>query len=176
MNPILKSIATKHGLYLGLILALQTVIAYAINVELFVNTLFGISIYILAVLVGIFAIYQTRKALNYVNFKETFTAYFLTILIGLAITTLVSFVLFNFIDTDAALLLKEKSVEKLIQVYKNINMAPEKIDEMVTQIKSENLFSLKNSLSSLAVNYLLPLMIIGLLISVVMKKSKPDTE
>lgn len=176
MNKSLKAIATNCGLYLALILALQTVIAYAINVELFVNTLFGISIYIIAVIFGIFAVYRTRKAMDYVSFKDAFTAFFITILIGLAISTLVSYILFNFIDTDAALVLKEKSIEKLVQVYQNINMAPEKIDEMIAQIKSDNLFSLKNSLSSLAVNYLLPLMIIGLLIAVVMKKSKPDTE
>lgn len=176
MDKSLKSISIKYGLYLAILFSTQTIVAYIINIKLFVNEIFGISIYVIAIAFGIFAIYQTKKVLKYLSFKESFTAYFITILIGLSTITLVSFIIFNFIDTNAAIILREKSIEKLIEVYKSIHMDPEKINEKITQLETENLFSLKNSIISLAINYLLPLIVIGLLISVVMKKTDPNSQ
>ncbi|TXG35257.1 DUF4199 domain-containing protein [Seonamhaeicola maritimus] len=177
MEKSFKSIAKDYGLYLGTILTLVTVAAYAINLDLFVNTWFGISIYIIGIALGILAIVKAKKHLNgYISFKESFTAYFISIVIGLSIVTLVSFIIFNFIDTEAAVILKEKSLDKIVQVYKNMNQSEEKIAELVEKMESENLFSLKNSAISLLINYLLPLSIIGLLVAAAMKKSKPETE
>ncbi|TWO31956.1 DUF4199 domain-containing protein [Seonamhaeicola sediminis] len=177
MEKSFKSIAKDYGIYLGAVLGILTVGAYAVNLDLFVNTLFGISIYIIAIAFGIVAILKAKKNLDgYINFKESFTAYFVCILIGLALATFISFIIFNFIDTEAAIVLKEKSLDKIVQVYKNMNQSEEKIAELVEKMESENLFSIKNSLISLLINYLLPLSVIGLLIAVVMRKNKPETE
>lgn len=87
-----------------------------------------------------------------------------------------TFILFNFIDTDAALALKEKSIEKLIEVYRNMNLSDDKIAEMIDQVESQNLYSIKNSLSGMATSYLLPLSIIGLIVAAAMKKSDPKAK
>lgn len=177
MEKSLKSIAKDYGLYLGVILSLLAVVAYAIDLNLFVNTWFGLSFYVVAIVLGIFSIAKAKQALNgYASFKESFTAYFITILVGMVIITLVSYILFNFIDTEAALSLKEKSIEKMVQVYENMNLSQDNIAKAVDKLEGENLFSLKNSLISLLINYLLPLSIIGLLVAAIMKKTNPDTE
>lgn len=175
MEKSFKSVAVNFGLYLGIILTALTCGAYLINVELFLNTLFGVSFYLVAIALAIIAIVNAKKLLNgFISFKEAFTTYFITTLIGFGIVTLVSFILFNFVDVEAAALLKEKSLEKIALVYKSMNFAPEKIAEMVEKIESDNMFSLKNSMISLFVNYLLPLSIIGLLVAAVMKKNNPE--
>ncbi|GAA3576928.1 DUF4199 domain-containing protein [Snuella lapsa] len=176
MEKTLKSIASNYGLYLGALLALLTVIAYAVNLNLFVNFWFGLSIYLLIIVIGIIAVAKVKQNFNgYATFKDAFTAYFITILIGLSISTAVSFVLFNFIDTEAAVVLKEKSIDKMVSVYENNNLPQDKLAEIVEKMESEDLYSLKNNLTALAINYLLPLSIIGLLVAAAMKKTNPNS-
>lgn len=177
MEKSLKSIAANYGLYLGIALTLITVVAYAVDLNLFVNTWFGISIYVVIISFGIYAVARVKQAFNsYASFKDAFSAYFITILLGLLISTAMTFILFNFIDTDAALALKEKSIEKLIEVYRNMNLSDDKIAEMIDQVESQNLYSIKNSLSGMATSYLLPLSIIGLIVAAAMKKSDPNAK
>ena len=176
MEKSLKSIAINYGLYLGVILALFTVIAYAINLELLTNTRYGIAILIVIIGFGIVAIAKTKQAQDsYTTFKEAFTSYFITVLIGLLISTFVSYLLFNIIDTDAANVLKEKTVEKTIQMMESFNTPKEAIAEAVDNIESQNQFGLGNILKGLA-GYLAFFSIIGLIVAAAMKKNKPDTE
>lgn len=175
MGASLKSIASNYGLYLGVLLILITIIAYAVNLDLFVNTWFGISIYVVIIIFGIYTVAKVKQAFNgFASFKDAFSAYFITILVGLLASTVVTFILFNFIDTDAALTLKEKSIEKLVEVYRNMNLSDDKIAEMIDQVEAQNLYSIKNSLSGMITSYLLPLSIIGLIVAAAMKKSDPN--
>ncbi|TYA92263.1 DUF4199 domain-containing protein [Seonamhaeicola marinus] len=177
MEKSFKSVATNYGLYAALALTLLTVIAYAFNVELFLNTMFGISYYIIAIVFAIISIVKAKKLLGgFISFKQAFTSYFITILIAFAVVTLVSFIIFNFVDAEAAAVLQEKSIEKMVKVYERMNLAPDKIAEIVEGMESQNLFSLKNSLISLVVNYILPTTIVGLIVAAVMKKNNPDAE
>ena len=117
MEKSLKSIATNHGLYLGVLLALITVLAYAINIELLTSMWVGISILIAIIVFGIISVAKIKQAQNgFASFKQSFTAYFITVLIGLLISTFVSFLLFNVVDTDAAEVLKEKTIEKTVEM------------------------------------------------------------
>lgn len=175
METSLKSMATNYGLYLGILLTLITIIAYAVNLDLFVNTWFGVSIYVVIIIFGIYAVAKVKQAFNsFASFKDAFSVYFITILVGLLASTVATFILFNFIDTDAALTLKEKSIEKLIEVYKNMKLSDDKITEMVNKVESENLYSLKNSVTGMITSYLLPLSIIGLIVAAAMKKNDPN--
>ncbi|WP_308991196.1 DUF4199 domain-containing protein [Mariniflexile litorale] len=176
MEKSLKSIAVNYGLYLGVLLTLLTVLSYAINLELLTNTWYGIFILIAIVASGMVSVAKIKQAQDgYASFKEAFTAYFITILVGLLISTLVSYLLFNFIDTDAATVLKEKTIEKTIQMMESFNTPSEVIAEAVDKIESQNQFGLGNIVKGLA-GYLVFFSVIGLIVAAAMKKSKPDTE
>ncbi|MFD0989602.1 DUF4199 domain-containing protein [Mariniflexile jejuense] len=176
MEKSLKSIATNYGLYLGILLALLTVISYAINIELLTYTWYGIFILIAIVAFGIVSVAKIKQAQNgFASFKESFSAYFITVLIGLIISTVVSYLIFNFIDTEAAGILKEKTVEKTVQMMKSFNAPNEAIAEAVEKIESQNQFSIGGILKGLAA-YLVFFSVIGLIVAAAMKKSKPDTE
>lgn len=176
MNNTLKSIATNYGLYLGALLALFTVVSYAVNLELLTNMWYGIVILIVIITLGILSVIKVKQAQNgYASFKEAFTSYFITILLGLVISTLVSYLLFNFIDTDAATVLKEKTIEKTVQMMENFHAPSEGIAEAVEKIESQDQFAIGNILKGLA-GYLVFFSIIGLIVAAVMKKNNPDTE
>jgi hypothetical protein len=176
MEKSLKSIATNYGLYLGVLLALLTVLSYAINLELLTNTWYGIFILITIVAFGIVSVAKAKQAQDgYASFKDAFTSYFITVLIGLLISTLVSYLLFNVIDTDAAAVLKEKTIEKTVQMMENFNAPSEAIAEAADKIEAQNQFGIGNIIKGLA-GYLVFFSIIGLIVAAAMKKSKPDTE
>ncbi|OBQ55455.1 DUF4199 domain-containing protein [Tamlana sp. s12] len=176
MENSLKSIATNYGLYLGALLALITVLAYAIDLELLVNTWVGIFIMIAIIVFGIISVAKVKQAQNgFASFKQAFTAYFITVLIGLLISTLVSFLLFNFIDTDAADILKQKTIEKTVSMLEGFNTPVEAIDQAVTEIESQNQYSIGNIAKGLA-GYLVVFSIIGLIVAAAMKKSNPEAE
>lgn len=176
MENSLKSIATNFGLYLGALLALITVIAYAIDLELLVNTWVGIFIMVAIIVFGIISVAKVKQAQNgFASFKQAFTAYFITVLIGLLISTLVSFLLFNFIDTDAADILKQKTIEKTVTMLEGFNTPAEAIDQAVTEIESQNQYSIGNILKGLF-GYLMVFSIIGLIVAAAMKKSNPEAE
>ena len=83
MEKSLKSIATNYGLYLGVLMALLTVISYAVNLELLTNMWYGIFILIAVIVVGIISVAKLKQAQDgFASCKEAFSAYFITIIIG----------------------------------------------------------------------------------------------
>lgn len=169
-----KSIAINYGLYLGSLLAILTALAYAINLDLLTNMWYGIFIFIAIIVFGIISVAKTKQLQNgFATFKESFTSYFITVLIGLLVSTIVSYLLFNFIDTEAANILKEKTIESTIQMLESFNTPADKIVETVEQIESQNQYSILNILKGLA-GYLVFFSIIGLIVAAAMKKTNPN--
>ena len=164
MEKSIKSIATNNGLYLGLLLTLVYVIAYAVNLELLTKWWIGIGLLIAIVIFGIVSISKTKSALGgFISLKEGFTAYF--------ITSIVSIVLFNFIDPDAAITLKEKTIEATAETMRNWNAPEESIIQTVEQMREQpNQFSIGSVLQSLVIQLVI-YSIIGLIAALIMKKS-----
>lgn len=174
MEKSLKSIAVNYGLYLGALLALITVMAYAIDLGLLTNMWVGIFILIAVIVFGIIAVAKVKQAQQgFASFKEAFTAFFITVLIGLLISTFISFLLFNVIDTGAAEELKQKTIEQTVQMLEGFNSPVDVIDQTVEQLENQNQYALGNVLKGLG-GYLVLFSIIGLIVAAAMKKSKPD--
>jgi hypothetical protein len=176
MEKSLKSIATNYGLYLGVLLSAVTVLAYAIKLELLTNMWLGIVLLFVIIAFGIVAIAKVKKAQGgFASFKEAFTSYFITVLLGLLISTVVSFLIFNVVDTDAAETLKQKTIEQTVQMMEGFNAPVEAIDQTVEQMETQNQFGVAGIIKSLAFQLVL-FSIIGLIVAAVMKKSNPDAE
>ncbi|WP_299556194.1 DUF4199 domain-containing protein [Seonamhaeicola sp.] len=177
MEKSFKSSAKEYGLYLGAALTLWTVIGYALNLELLVN--FWVNLLILPVAIVIFGVVSTAKSKGilggYMTFKQAFTSYFITVALGIVISSVVSIILFNVIDPEAANTLKEIATEKTILMMERFGAPPEKIAEQVEAMENQNIFSLKTQLLQIAQS-LVFFTIIGLIVALIMKKSKPETE
>lgn len=174
MKKSLKSIAVNYGLYLGALLALITVLAYAVDLGLLTNMWVGIFMLIAVIVFGIISVAKVKQAQQgLATFKDAFTAYFITVLIGLTISTFVSFLLFNVIDTAAAEELKQKTIEQTVQMMEGFNAPTDAIDQTVEQLENQNQYSVGNILKGLG-GYLVLFSIIGLIVAAAMKKSNPD--
>ncbi|GAA3654141.1 DUF4199 domain-containing protein [Flavivirga jejuensis] len=177
MEKSLKSIASNYGLYLGAILSLLTLIGYAVSLDLFTKIWFGIGFLLIIIVLGIISVSNSKKSLGgFISFKNAFTSYFITILIGLIVSAVVSIIIFNFIDPDAAKTLQEKIIETQIQRLESFNVPSEAIAETLEKMESQgNMYSIGNILQSI-VWQLAGFSVVGLIVAAVMKKSNPDTE
>lgn len=175
MENSIKSIAKNYGTYLGGLLALLTVLVYAVSLDMMTNVWYGIFILLLIVVFGIVSVAKTKgESEGYISFKQSFTAYFITILIGLVISTVVSYIIFNIIDSEAAEAIKEKTIEASIAMMEGLNLPPEAIAEAVDKMENDNQFSIINIVKGLA-GQLVLFSIIGLIVAAIMKKNH-DTE
>ncbi|WP_338730988.1 DUF4199 domain-containing protein [Mangrovimonas cancribranchiae] len=175
MEKSVKSIAINYGLYLGGILALFSVLAYAINLDLYTKVWYGIALLLIVIVFGIISTVKTKSALQgIISFKEAFTSYFLTVLIGIAISSVVSILIFNVIDPEAAIVLKEKIVDSQVQMMRNFGAPEEAVAEAVEKMEAEsNMFSIGNVLQSL-VFQLVGFSIVGLIVALVLKKNEEN--
>ena len=94
---------------------------------------------------------KSKGALEgFISFKQSFSAYFLTIFLGILISTAVSYIIFNFIDPAAADVLKEKTIETTVSMMEGFGAPAESIKETVDQMEAQNTFSIGNLLKGLA--------------------------
>lgn len=177
MEKTLKELAINYGLYLGLFLSLFTVLGYAFYLDILVN--FWVMLIIIPIVImgfGIFSILKAKKFSNgFLNFKETFSSYFVTVAIGVMIGTLINILIFNFIDTNAAVEAKNILIENTEVMMRGMGAPNEAIAENINKIEAQDTFALGVQIKSLAQS-LIFFAAIGLIIAAAMKKNKPDTE
>lgn len=177
METSLKSVASNYGLYLGAILSLLTAIGYAVSLDLFTKIWFGIGLLIIIIVLGILSIAKSKKILGgFISFKDAFTSYFITVLIGISISAAVSIIIFNFIDPEAATTLQEKIIDVQTERLENFNVPNDVIAETIEKMEAQgNMYSISNVLQSI-VWQLAGFSVVGLIIAAIMKKTNPDTE
>ena len=176
MEKSLKSNALNLGLYLGLFMSAITVISYAAYLDLLTKWWVGIILFVIIIVFGTLSASKS-KSLNggFLDFKSAFSPYFITVAIGLIISTLVSIILFNFIDPDAAILLKEKTIEASVAMMKSFNAPASEISKAVDTMEAQkNQFALGPQLQSTAI-FLIIQAIIGLIVAAIVKKN-PENE
>ncbi|MBD3889893.1 DUF4199 domain-containing protein [Olleya marilimosa] len=175
MEKTIKSIALNFGIYLGVILSSATVIAYATNLELLTQPWLGITLFIAIIVLGIISIIKSKSALGgYISFKDAFTSYFITVLVGILINAVISVIIFNFIDPEAAITLKELVIEKSIDLMRSFNTPEDAIAEALTQMEnSPSQFAIGSMIQSLLIQLVI-YSVIGLIVSLIMKKTNED--
>lgn len=175
MEKSLKSTAINYGFYLAAILVSFTVIAYLINIELLVN--FWLVFLLLPIITITFGILSSAKAKGiqngFISFKQAFSSYFIPIAVAMIISTIVSFILFNFIDPDTATMLKESVMDKTLTMMENFGTPQTEIDKVMTQMQEQDTFAIGTQIKSVAQG-LIFYAVIGLLVALVMKKKNPE--
>ena len=174
MEKPIKSIASTYGIYLGIILSLFTVVAYAVDLSLFTKWWFGIISIVILVTIAIMAIRTAKKQVSELfTFKKAFTTYFITILVGTLISTVVSILIFSFIDPEAAETVKELTIEASREMMENFGAPESDINEAIVQMEESNEFSLVNQLKRFVYS-LAFLSLIGLIIALIFKEKEPN--
>ncbi len=174
MEKSIKSSAINYGLYLGGALSLITIAIWFIDINLMANMWLGIGLLLAIIAFGVVSTAKSKSIQGgFLTFKEAFSSYFFTTAIGIAISLLVSMILFNFVDPDAAKEIQQITVERTITMMEGFGAPSEAVAEAVEKIESENQYSIVNTLKGLAWSCLFQA-IIGLIVALIMKKSNPD--
>lgn len=175
MEKSLKSSSLNYGIYLGLILVALVVLGYVVDLSLFTKWWFGIFMLLLVIIFGIVSSMKARSlAGGFISFKNAFTAYFITVLIGIVLSSLVSYVIFNVVDPEAATTLQDMIVESQVQMMQNFGAPQESIDAAVAQMEAGgNMYSIGNIAKSIAYQ-LIGYSIVGLIVALVVRKKDPN--
>ena len=171
MEPTPKSIAVNNGLYLGGILALISVLIYAVNVDLFTEWWLGIILFLVVVVYGVLTAIKSRTSLGgFISFKQAFTSYFITIAIGTLIATIVGIAIFTFIDPEAATYLNEQILLLTKQTMERFGMPQEAMQAALDEAAKKDNFSL--GMQSQAFVFRLAFYaVIGLIVALIVKKT-----
>lgn len=175
MNEIIKKNGITFGIITGVFSALITATVYAVDLNLFTAwwvSLINISLYLI---IGIVLLSKTKKELNGIfPFKDAFTTYFISAVVGILISVVFNIILFNFIDPSAKEAIKEISIKYAVEMMEKFGTPTSAINEAVKKLQENDQFSiielLKGSVFSIIFSALF-----GLLLALVFK-SKPSQE
>lgn len=174
MEKSIKSSAINYGLYLGAALSLITITIWFVNLNLMANIWLGIGILLAAIAFGVVSTAKSKSIMNgFLTFKEAFSSYFITIAVGVIISQVVSFILFNFIDPEAAKQIQQITIDSTVNMMEGFGAPAETIAEAVENIENTNQFSIVNVIKSTAWSLVFQA-VIGLIVAAIMKKSNPD--
>jgi len=174
MEKSLRSSAINYGFYIGAILVAFTVISYVVDITLLTKWWLGILLFLVILILGIVSVAKAKSILKgFISFKQAFTAWFVAIVVGMLISTVVSIVLFNFVDPSAAEIVKEKTIEATVSMMENFGAPQSEIDKAIVTMENQNQFAIGTLLKSLAWQFLF-YAVIGLIVAAIMKKKDPE--
>ena len=149
----MKDYILKNGLILGSISIILLLASYAIGVDFFLNDTWSIIKAILPYVVLIFLVIEYKKLVGgYISYKETFTVTLGITVAGAFLSTFFSILLFNFIDPDFAVQLKDFTVEKLaiqLDQLPESNPMYSVMETLIEQTQEEDIYSISNQASAL---------------------------
>ena len=173
METNMKNLSIEIGYKLGGILALSTILVYAIDFKLFLNPWVGIGFFIITVVAGVYSTIQSRKINNGASFKQAFTSYFIAVAVGYLLGNLTTILVFVIIDPEAAKVLDEEMLIMTKEMLEGFGMSSDMIALSMDEASKKSNFSL----SSIAMQYVGNLVffsLIGLLTSLIFKKDKTE--
>ena len=175
MNEIIKKNGVSYGIITGVVAALITTSIYSIDLKLFTSWWVGLLSLSFYIIIGIVLLSKTKKELKGIfPFKDAFTTYFISAVVGILISVVFNIILFNFIDPSAKESIKEISIKYAVEMMEKFNTPSSVINEAVKKLQENDQFSiielLKGAISSIVFSSLF-----GLLLALIFK-SKPSQE
>jgi len=135
MNANFKKNAINFGIISGLIGIAATTLMYLIDLKLFVNLWIGFGMIAIWIIIGVILLSKSKKAnQGNMTFKEGFTTYFLSAVIGILISTAFNIFLFNFFDTEARDVVTQHLLDMQVGMMEKFNTPQEQINEAIVKI------------------------------------------
>ncbi len=176
MNAIFKKNAINFGVISGIIGVLATTLMYLIDLKLFVNMWLGFAMIAIYITIGCVLLSRSKKEnQGKMTFKEGFTTYFLSALIGILISTAFNILLFNFIDTGARETVTEHLLDMQVGMMQKFGASQADVNEAIVKIKESSQFSIKGQLFGIA-QALIGTIIFGLILAAIFKSKSPSHE
>jgi len=169
MNEIIKKNGISYGIITGVVSALITTAIYSIDLNLFTKWWLGIVIFLVYIIIGIVLLSKTKKELKGVfSFKEAFTTYFISAVIGTLISVGFNILLFNVIDPSAKDTLNEIIINYTGEMMEKFGAPSAAINEALKKMQENNPYSTIELLKG-AVFSIVGSSIFGLLLALIFK-------
>ncbi|MFD2910149.1 DUF4199 domain-containing protein [Flavobacterium ardleyense] len=173
MNEIIKKNGITYGVITGVVSVLITFSIYMIDLSLMTKWWLALLIMLFYVIIGCILLIKTKKELgDFMSFKEGFTTYFISAVIGIAISVIFNILLYNFIDPEAAETLKELTMESTANIMKGFGAPSSEIKKALEKLSEYEQFSAIEQIKGSAYS-IIGSSIFGLILAAIFKKNKP---
>jgi hypothetical protein len=175
MNEIIKKNGVSFGIITGVVSALITTAIYSIDLNLFTAWWVIILNILVYITIAVVLLSKTKKELKGVfSFKDAFTTYFISAVIGILISVVFNILLFNFIDPSAKESIKEVSIKYAVEMMEKFSTPSSAINEAVKKMQESDPYSPLELLKGSAFTIIFSALF-GLLLALIFK-SKPSQE
>ena len=162
-----------YGVILGLASIIFTLLLYLGGVKWFVNPIAWAGIAIPIVFGVLAGIKQKKNNGGYLSYGEALKTIFLACVIGTLISTLFSYVLFNFIDIPFRQALAQEQAVVQEKMMRSFGVSDSTIEKTVQDTLNGNAYSIGKILMTYVFG-LIFWFIISLILAAIVKKSKPE--
>ena len=174
MNEIIKKNGIQYGIITAVISILITSLIYTINIELFVSGWLGAVSILIYIILGILLLVKTKKDFKgSLAFKDAFTTYFISAVVGILLATLFNIILFNYIDPSAKETIKELTIKYMGEMMQKFGAPSSAIKEALKGMEEQDQFSIGNLLKGSVFNILISV-IFGLILSAFFKSKSSN--
>jgi len=163
----------QYGLFSAIGSILVFVIIYLGGVAWFNGPLAWLS-YAVPVVFCVLACITAKKSNDgFLEFKESLKICFGILVLTAFASSLVSFVLFNYIDVAFADSLKQFTIEKTQEMMEKFKVPAEEVDKAIKTIVDKNIFAFGEIAKSFAIGCIFNF-IVAAIIAAIMKKKRPE--
>lgn len=172
-----RTSSVKWGLIGSAVVIIYSIIMYVIDSSLLVNTWAGLLGFVVLIAVVVMGVKEVRTAQGgFISLSEALFTAFLVYVIATLINTGFNYVLFNWVDPNLPVILKEKAIETTVEMMQkfggseeDINKVLEQMDEQMDLASASTMFW--NFLKGSAFGF-----IVSFIIALIMKKKRPMFE
>jgi len=174
MSAKKRPIALFYGLIAGLVLIGYSLLLYRLGLNAYLSNAARLA-YIFLFVVSAAAALAEKKAMGgYLGFRSALKPAFTVMVVALALQTLGTFVLMNYIDNPFRKAVEEEELRRQVDWMTRWKFPQDQIDQTITNNKGVNQYTLSRSLQGLATAYVV-FFVAALLIAAIVKKKKPGS-
>ena len=176
MNPLVRKIGMKYGLMLAAISSGYYLVAYLFDENLFANMWMGLIIMVVAFSLLIMSVVTLKKEQGgYVKFKDAASVFTFSWIINVAVSIVITILLFHVIDPELGDRVKEMTIESTVSMLEKFGTPQEAMDEAIAKIKETDQFAIGEIFQGNLISIVFAL-IMGLIVAAFFKKEKPVFE
>lgn len=176
MNEIIKKNGITFGIVTGLFSVLVTTLIYVIDLKLFTAWWLGLLNIAIYIAIGCYLLAKTKKDLKGIfPFKDAFTTYFISAVIGIVISVAFNIILFNFIDPGAKDTIKELTIKFAVEMMEKFNAPRESVNQAIAEMQKNDQFSIGQLLKGSVFSILFSA-IFGLILAAIFKSKSPSSQ
>lgn len=149
MDSRVKGTGMQLGFTLAAILIVFYLFVYISDYTYMTSTITGFLLIFFCIIFGLTAPYLAKRRLGgLITFKNAFVPYFLTVVIGVLLSTMFIYVLYGVIDTETGGKIHQEMIKLSKQQAINFDMPKEQAEQSLEIVKQANPYSIEQMLMS----------------------------